>query len=68
MPFSAFLHTVCTSPERRRCHDYLYAHAVNQHHPERHDPTDSFILQFEMAGGMHGPLTGCTLAVKDLFE
>jgi hypothetical protein len=35
---------------------------------EKHDPTDSFILQFELTGGLHGPLTGVTLAVKDLFE
>ncbi|KIY93225.1 amidase [Monoraphidium neglectum] len=35
---------------------------------EKHDPTDSFILQFELTGGLHGPLTGVTLAVKDLFD
>ncbi|KAI8472406.1 MAG: amidase [Monoraphidium minutum] len=35
---------------------------------EKHDPSDSFIIQCEIAGAMHGPLTGTTLAVKDLFD
>ena len=32
------------------------------------DPSKAFISQFRLEGSKEGPLAGCTLAVKDLFD